>query len=214
VVAVTTATERLPPGRHGLSRDQVASSQRARMLRAMAEAVSENGFASTPVAEVLRRARVSRETFYENFANREDCFLAAYEASVALVMAAIEDAARTAAGGAANETLGRVIERYLATLAQEPAAARTFMVEVYGAGEAALARRNEVQTRFVDQVAALLGAETAAQRFACEMVVAAVIGLVTQWICAGRADELTDLHQPLMENVESMLSLYGLPART
>jgi AcrR family transcriptional regulator len=182
------------------------------MLFAMTEAVAENGFASTPVAEVLRRARVSRETFYEHFANREDCFLAAYEASVGLVMDAMEDAVLADADADTDRRLARGLELYLATMAQAPAAARTFMVEVYGAGEAALARRNEVQARFVDQVAAWVGAESAEERFACEITVAAVIGLVTQRICAGRTSELASLHDPLMHHLESLLAAYGLPA--
>ncbi len=207
---MATAAERLPHGPHGLSREQVEGSQRGRMLWAMTEAVSENGFAGTPVAEVLRRARVSRETFYEHFANREECFLAAYEASVALVMNSMEEA--VAAGESGGDRLELALERYLATLASVPPAARTFMVGVYGAGDAALARRNEVQERFARQVAAWVGAATPEQRFVCEVLVAAVVGLVTQWICAGRAEALAELHQPLMTHVEPMLSSQGLPA--
>src|SRR2546422_8181420 len=81
--------EKVPRGRHGLSREDVERSQRERMLRAMAEAVSELGYANTPVAEVLRRAGVSRETFYEQFANKEDCFLAAYDAGETTLLQAI-----------------------------------------------------------------------------------------------------------------------------
>ena len=207
--AVTTGVDTLPHGRHGLTREEVEASQRGRLLWAMTEAVAENGFASTPVAEVLRRARVSRETFYEHFANREDCFLAAYEASVGLMMDAMDDGA----GSGDDDRLERSLRRYLETMAEFPAAARTFMVGVYGAGDAALARRNEVQERFVQWIATVVGAETEAQRFACEMWVAGVIGLVTQWISAGRAEQLAELHEPLMTYLEPMLSAHGLPAR-
>src|SRR2546427_8551210 len=83
--------EKLPRGRHGLSREDVARSQRERMLRAMAEAVSENGYVNTPVAEVLRRAGVSRETFYEHFANKEECFLASYDAGASVLLEAMRE---------------------------------------------------------------------------------------------------------------------------
>lgn len=202
--------ERLPHGPHRLTREEVESSQRGRMLWAMIEAVSESGFAGTPVAEVLRRARVSRETFYDNFDNREDCFLAAYEVAVQLVMVSMEEAGSSGATG--RERLALMLERYLGTLASVPDAARTFMVGVYGAGDAALVRRNEVQERFGNQVGEWLGASTAEQRFACELVVAAVIGLVTQWICAGRTADLPQLHQPLMAHLEPLLSHHGLDA--
>jgi AcrR family transcriptional regulator len=55
----------------------------------MTEAVAERGYAKTTLAHVLRRARVSRETFYEQFANKEDCFLAAYDAAAAIVAQAM-----------------------------------------------------------------------------------------------------------------------------
>ncbi len=57
----------------------------------MSEAVSEHGYANTPVAEVLRRARVSRETFYEQFSNKEECFLAAYDASATILLQTIRN---------------------------------------------------------------------------------------------------------------------------
>src|SRR3954454_14835880 len=82
----------LPRGRHRLSRDEVVASQRGRMLTAMAEAVAQKGYARTTVADVLSRARVSRETFYEQFADKEDCFLAAYGFAVVALLGSIADA--------------------------------------------------------------------------------------------------------------------------
>jgi AcrR family transcriptional regulator len=60
----------LPRGRHSLSREEVEGSQRERVQRAMAEAMAEKGYALTSVADILRRARVSRETFYELYTSR------------------------------------------------------------------------------------------------------------------------------------------------
>jgi AcrR family transcriptional regulator len=204
------ATDRLPRGRHRLSRAEVADSQRSRLLRAMAEAVAEHGYANTSVASVLRRAHVSRESFYEQFDNKEACFLAAYDASAGLVLRGMGDALGDEPAGDAAERLGAALERYLAMLQSEPAIARTFLVEVYAAGEAALARRVAVQQRFVDAVAELAGARTADQRFACEAVVAAVAGLVTQRVCAGRLDDLHALHDPLMRHAREVLAANGL----
>lgn len=203
--------EKLPRGRHGLSRKDVARSQRKRMLRAMAEAVSELGYANTPVAEVLRRAGVSRETFYEQFANKEECFLAAYDASATTLLQAIgttldsEPPARSA-----GDQLDRALGRYLAALASEPALARTFLVEVYAAGSVALARRVEVQSRFVEALTAQLGAKNEVQRFACEAIVAAASALVTQRVCAGRTTDLQELHRPLLRFARSALAGAGI----
>ena len=76
----------LPRGRHSLSREEVRASQRRRMLEAMANATAEKGYVHTTVADVIKRAGVSRETFYEHFSDKEDCFIAAYDAGVEAVL--------------------------------------------------------------------------------------------------------------------------------
>ena len=52
-------------------------------MRAMAEAVGEIGYVKTTVAEVLRRAGVSRETFYATYKDKHDCFMAAFDRAAA-----------------------------------------------------------------------------------------------------------------------------------
>lgn len=210
-----TAPRKLPRGRHGLSREEVAASQRERLLRAMAEAVAEHGYAKTSVAQVLRRAGVSRESFYEQFANKEDCFLAAYDEAATVLLgimaaglAAPEpeaDPDPAAAELPVLEQLSRVLRAYLAALAAEPAIARTFFVEVYAAGDAALRRRVDVQARFVDAMATLVDARDDTDRFAVEALVAAISALVTQRVCAGRFDELEALHGPVVGLVARVL---------
>jgi AcrR family transcriptional regulator len=69
----------LPPGRHGLPREVVQRNQRERMIAAAAKAVAERGYVGTTVRDITRRARVSKRTFYEHFANKEECFVAARE---------------------------------------------------------------------------------------------------------------------------------------
>ena len=58
------------------------------MLAAAVEAVEEVGYARMTVAQVIGRARVSRKTFYDVFADREDCFLAAFDQAIAQARAA------------------------------------------------------------------------------------------------------------------------------
>ncbi len=65
-----------------LSAGEVAASQRRRMLAAMVAAVAEKGYVATAVADVTKRARVSRATFYEQFEDKADCFVAAVAACV------------------------------------------------------------------------------------------------------------------------------------
>src|SRR5258708_12944537 len=63
----------------------IAQIQRARILAATFDVVSERGAANVSVAHVVERSGVSRRTFYEIFSDREDCFLAAFEDALALV---------------------------------------------------------------------------------------------------------------------------------
>src|SRR5262252_3529543 len=74
--------DQLPSGRHGLLRSFVAANQRERILSAVAQAAAELGYAEMNVEAVIARAGVSRRTFYEHFRNKEDAFLAAYDAAV------------------------------------------------------------------------------------------------------------------------------------
>jgi AcrR family transcriptional regulator len=187
----------LPRGRHAAPRAVVAESQRERMLVAMAAACAEKGYANVAVADVIARAGVSRRSFYEHFTNKEECFLAAYDAGVDGLLDAIDEA--EAAGGprAANAT-------YLELLADNPAFARTFLIEVLGAGEDALARRAAVHARFAarleDSFAALTGgAVPAPAPHIFRAAVGAIHELVTQTLIEDGPAALPALLDALME---------------
>src|SRR4051794_11577836 len=139
-MATTKTAERLPRGRHGLSRDEVLASQRGRMLDAICQAVAEKGYAETAVADVLERAGVSRETFYEHFAGKEDCFLSAYELASLTLREAVADAVSDGDADPLDQ-FDRTMAAYLQTMSEQRAYARVFLVDVYAAGPAALSRR-------------------------------------------------------------------------
>lgn len=122
--------------------------QRERLIDGMARTVCEQGYPATSVADVLREARVSRRTFYERFADKEDCFLAAYDTIVALCL----DRVRSAYLGAPSwhEGIARALDALLEVLAAEPAYARLGVVEVLAAGPRGLIRRDETLRRFVE----------------------------------------------------------------
>jgi len=190
--------DRLPRGRHSLSREEVVESQRQRLLRAMTDECAERGFAATTAAGVYQRAGVSSRAFYENFKDVRDCFLAAYDASVGLTLSAV------AAIDSPPDPLSQfaaMLERYLDLLQSEPAIAKTFLVEVYGAGPAAIERRLEVHHRFVAALEQTLGAGrdlTDADRFAIESLVGAVTFHVTARIMAEDFRGLPSLRDPLL----------------
>jgi AcrR family transcriptional regulator/DNA-binding MarR family transcriptional regulator len=71
--------------RHNLHSEQVVEIQRTRLLAGALVAVEEYGYADTTVAHITARARISRRTFYELFANCEECLAALFEYVVGLL---------------------------------------------------------------------------------------------------------------------------------
>jgi AcrR family transcriptional regulator len=196
----------LPRGPHKLSREEVQQRQRDRLLFATTAVVAQRGYTKTTVADIIAEAGVSRATFYELFSDRDDCFQAAYRQSaelVAALMSAELDRIRNDTGEPLDR-LSRVLDVYLRLLHNAPALARLFLVEVYAAGPTLIEQRRLSLERFVDIVAethrggtGLLGTEPE-QRFAAQVVVGAVISLVTNCVGAGDFDGLLELHEPLM----------------
>ena len=132
----------LPAGRHGFSREQVAHNQRERLIAGLASAVAEYGYREVTITHITKQARVSRRVFYENFEDKEECFLAAFEVVVghihelaAEAVAPIEDWPHRAV--AASRAV-------LSFLSSEPDLARLCLVESQGAGPAVSSRFHQV----------------------------------------------------------------------
>ncbi len=130
----------LPSGLHGLPREHVVRSQRLRILTAMVAVAGTEGYAATTVTGVLARASVSRKTFYEQFADREHCFLAAAEAVLERALAGLR--AAYAAEAPWPERLRRALAWGLDALAAHEPEARVLLVELPAAGPRALALRD------------------------------------------------------------------------
>jgi AcrR family transcriptional regulator len=131
----------LPRGRSSLPAQDVRASQRQRLLRSAIAVVSESGYQRVTVADIVRRAKVSRGAFYEHFANKEECFLAATGEGRELMLARAVAEVRTLPAGAAEEDLLRAaIRGFLAFLRDEPAFARVFYLHMPAAGAAAARR--------------------------------------------------------------------------
>lgn len=145
-----SSAERLPSGRHGLTRETVVASQRGRLLDAMAQMVAEQGYAATSVADVVERAGVSRRTFYEQFPDREACFLAAYDTGVELMLGRLRAAVAAVPASDWRARARASIEAAAEVLAAEPEFAWALMVEIIGASPAARDRRAAIMELFAD----------------------------------------------------------------
>ncbi|MFI6937664.1 TetR/AcrR family transcriptional regulator [Streptomyces sp. NPDC050418] len=206
------SSARLPSGRHHLTREQVVGSQRRRILVAMADAMMEKGYVGTSVAEIIRRAGVSRETFYQQFRSKQDCFVQALDTGTELLAGLLELAADDERDKDTGDRrldpsakFRRLMRIYLGTLADEPALARVFLVEVYAAGPEAMEHRREGQRRFAEAIAEIFAARTPQDRFSCEALVAATAQLVTTHLITGDLDALRALEDPLAALADQLL---------
>ena len=199
----TVETRPLPRGPHQLAREQVLESQRGRMLDAIAQAVARTGYAATTVGDVVSGAGVSRKTFYEHFDDKEECFLAAWEAGVDILFGAIARSQEGADGPV--ERMRASLRAYLETLASEPAFARSFLIEVVAAGPRAEARRAEVHAAFaglLEDAHARARAEVdtlpEVPRELFRAAVGAVNELVSAYVRAGRTADLPELEETIL----------------
>jgi AcrR family transcriptional regulator len=129
---------RLPHGPNGMGREDVARNQRARLYGAMIEAVSQRGYHVTTVAHVIGLAGVSRRAFYEQFANKEECFLATYDIVVARSRKRVLDAWAKERGWANRVHAG--CKALLDEAAESPKGPRLVLVDALGVGPKARER--------------------------------------------------------------------------
>jgi AcrR family transcriptional regulator len=129
----------LPRGRSGLPLDAVRGVQRERLLRAVIAAVGQAGFRDVTVADIVRRARVSRAAFYAHFSDKEDCFLAATRQGGLLMADRVMSAARRQPADATAEAVLRAsIGAFLDFLVGEQTFARVFYIDMPMAGPKAV----------------------------------------------------------------------------
>jgi AcrR family transcriptional regulator len=146
----------LPSGRHELTREAVAASQRQRLLDGVAEAVAAKGYAATTIGDVVALAAVSRRTFYEQFPDIESCFLVAYQDGMNWLLSEIAPALRRHPDADWRARVRISIEAYLEALSTRPAPAWAFSIEAFGAGPAVLEHRAGVMMQWADQWRRLL----------------------------------------------------------
>jgi AcrR family transcriptional regulator len=193
---------RLPPGRHGLSPEEVAENQRWRLLGAAAEVLAEQGHVNTTSTRVSKRAGVSPATFYQHFENIGQCLLAAYEAAAGCVHAICSEAcAQEELDWPAR--LGVAVASTLRFLAVEPTTAHLLGTEA-PAGEAAVAAARRA---FVDRLAVLLAAGRADRPSGAarlpegteRLLVAGALAICSERVAAGEVERLPELSPALVE---------------
>jgi AcrR family transcriptional regulator len=188
------------PGHHHVPHDFVAQNQRQRMLRAAVEVVGERGYQKATIEAIAKAARVALVTFYEQFANKEDCFLAAFDESVeaaSTVLGELLDAERPW-----PDQLASALEIVLEMVAAEPARARLCIVESQAAGPAGLARYQAALARVGEWLSQGRALNPRGERLPEGLEVAIVGGLawlIHQRLAGDRVDELKGLLPEMLQ---------------
>jgi AcrR family transcriptional regulator len=186
---------RFPSGSRKLPSDLVKAVQRERMIMAMLKAASQLGYRDTNVQDVIELAGVSRPTFYEHFANKEDCFLAAFDTGVERLRARIEAAAERG-GEVWRDRIRLGLEALLRFAAGEPETARTLIVEARAGSAAAVRRRSEMLDGFarcLDAEAHELLPSPGSSPITAAGVVGGVESLLYSRLCKGEYAQLESL---------------------
>ena len=194
----------LRPGRDSHSRDKVDGIQRARIVSAMAEVVTEQGLPAATVANVVARAGVSRRTFYELFADREECFLAAFDHAAGLAAATVLPEYERA--GQWRDWIRAGLLALLEFFDEEPSLGALCVVHSLGAGPMALERRARIVDAFIAAVEE--GSQTPGGRkgsasapLTAEGVVGAVLAVIHARLVQPTGRAMVDLLGPLMNMI-------------
>lgn len=123
-----------------------ADEVRTRLIDGLAAALQERRLVDVTMNDIVGHARTSKRTFYEQFVDKEACFLALYRRSCDALEAALAGALDPAAP--VVEQVALLARVYLRTLAAAPAVSRAALSDIFGGGDACLAARREQHDRY------------------------------------------------------------------
>lgn len=201
----------LPRGKHSIAPGDIARSQRARLLYAITAAVGEKGYAATTIADVVRIAKLSRTTFYQQFADKESCMIAAYEAAQFGLVRAVIDSQR--AGSSWAERLRDSTRAYLSYERDYPEMTRAMLIEINAAGLRAWEHREACYERFARMQKSLYDIARQERPTLPELpdeifigMIAATEEMVRSYIRAGKLHRVMELERPLLYMLEALYS--------
>jgi AcrR family transcriptional regulator/DNA-binding MarR family transcriptional regulator len=185
----------------------VSDLQRARLLDATFAVVAEQGYRRLTVRKVSGRAGVSNKTFYDLFADREECFLAALDLAIERLATAVIPAWEGEKEWTARIRAG--LATLLGVLDDEPALRALVFVEALGAGPKVLARRAEV----LECVAAAIDEGRVGVKVGRELPPLTAEGIVGAAFGVIYARLIQDGPEPLAGLLNSLMATIVLPYR-
>lgn len=197
------------------------AAQRRRLLRAVISTTAETGYSELTIADIVKRARVSRNAFYEHFRDKEACFIAACSEGAEVMFARVRDATRAVESeGPPEAALRAGLRAYLAFVREEPEFARCFTIDCLAAGRDALALRTAAHARFADMHRAwhrrmrkTYPHWPPAEDVVYQAMVGATYEVLVELVRDGRMEIVPELERPLMELFTRMLGISAEPAK-
>lgn len=153
---------------------------RRRLLDAMSAVVARKGYADTTIADIAAEARVSKRTFYEQFAGKAECLFALYVAASRQALEALQQAIDPAQDWHAQ--VERAVQAYLATLACNPPLLRTLFIEILHLGPEGLRVRRRVNQDIADFIVGVVGSRAALPAPLLPAMAMAIVGGINELI--------------------------------
>jgi AcrR family transcriptional regulator len=195
----TTASQPVPRGRHAPPLQVRLDRQRDRLFAAAAVVFAKVGYADASAEAISREAGMSKATFYEHFANKEDCIVALFDESARGIARDMREiAARDYRDQA--ERLHAGVTAFVGALTRRPALAQTVLVETVGAGPRTMERRDAVLQSYADWLYADAAANADRYRSGTYVspddafaVIGAIFELVSRQLRTGRPADPSEL---------------------
>jgi AcrR family transcriptional regulator len=197
----------VPRGRHAPPLEIRLSEQRRRLFAAAAAVFARMGYADATAEAIAREAGMSKATFYEHFANKEDCIVALFDTATEVVLEAMRAAGEASRGQSGELRIRATIEAFLQSLSDFPDEAQTLLVEIVGAGPRAMEHRDralDAVAQYIDDFNRADAERGAAARLASPddafAIVGAVVELASRQIRTGRPADIRAI-EPVVERL-------------
>ncbi len=204
----STEPRRLPRGRHALAPDEVLRDQRERLLAAVPAVAAERGYEAMSVADIVKAAAVSRNAFYKNFRDKQECVAAAHELGHERLFEVLSVSCYK--GATVEERVGISLKSALEVLSAEPELARLLFVEAPSAGEEIALRYHGWLQRYgtlLRSAAPGLPTESVPIPEVEQVIVGGIASRIASEVLRGRGMKLRELADPFLEY---LLAFYRL----
>ncbi len=167
---------------------------------------ARGGYAEASAEAIAREAGMSKATFYEHFANKEECIVALFDAATEIVLESMREAAARDTAEDPRARVRTTLGAFLGTLAHYPDESQTLLVEIVGAGPRAMERRDgalEAVAQYLEELNAEdadRGATPRLQPNDAYAIVGAVVELASRQIRTGNPETMSEL-EPVIERL-------------